>query len=162
MGLTGYLKTDDIGGESKRSGHEDEIDVHGVHWKIAQSSSSARGSGRTQSRAQVSELICYKELDASSAYLALACMQGKSIPEMVLALRKDSGEAHLDYLTITMTNCVISGYEMINDGTDDEKQVVSEMVSLSFESVKFVYTVQADDHSSGDEHEIEFDIVAGA
>ena len=161
MALTGYLKIDDIQGESKRAEHEDEIDVHGVHWQIAQSSSSARGSGRTQSRAQVSSLTCYKELDASSTYLALACMQGKSIPEATFMLRKDSGEAHLDYLKITMTNCVVSGYEMINDGADEDNQVVREMVAFSFESVSMIYTVQADDHSAGDEHEIEFDVVAG-
>ncbi len=161
MALTGCLSIEDIQGESKRADHEDEIDVHGVHWEMSQSSSSARGSGRTQSRAQVSSLTCFKELDASSAYLALACMQGKSIPEAILMLRKDSGEAHLDYLTITMTNCVVSGYEMINDGTDDENQTVSEKLALSFESVVFKYVVQADDHSAGAEHEIAYDIVAG-
>lgn len=161
MSLTGYLKIDDIPGESKRADHEDEIDVHGVHWQISQATSSARGSGRTQSRAQVSSLTCYKVYDASSPYLALACMQGKSIPEVVFMLRKDSGEAHLDYLKITMTDVVVSGYEMINDGTDPDKQLVGEMLSLSFEKVSIVYTLQAGDHSAGDEHEVEFDIVAG-
>ncbi|MCK0094143.1 type VI secretion system tube protein Hcp [Yoonia sp. F2084L] len=165
MPLTGYLKIDDIPGESKRADHEGEIDVHDIHWNISQGSSSARGSGRTQSRAQVSSLTCYKEVDASSPYLALACMQGKSIPEATLALRKDSGDAHLDYLTIKMTNCIVTTYEMLNDDADQsedsDSDVVTERLALSFESVNMVYTVQADDHSAGDEHEIEFDIVAG-
>lgn len=161
MSLTGYLLIDDIPGESKRVDHEDEIDVRGVHWAIAQSSSSARGSGRTQSRAQVESLTCIKETDASSVYLALACMQGKSLPKATLALRKDSGDAHLDYLVITMENVVVSGFEMMNDGESEDNQVVSERLSLSFEKVHMKYTIQADDHSAGDEHETEFDIVAG-
>ncbi|MEL6837925.1 MAG: type VI secretion system tube protein Hcp [Pseudomonadota bacterium] len=162
MSLTGYLLIDDIPGESKRAEHEDEIDVHGVHWNIEQMSSAARGSGRTQSRAQVDSLTCFKETDASSVYLALACMQGKSIPSAKLALRKDSGEAHLDYLIITMENVVVTKFEMANDGSDENDQVVTEKLSLSFESITMKYTIQADDHSAGDEHEIEFDIVAGA
>ncbi|MEL6682860.1 MAG: type VI secretion system tube protein Hcp [Pseudomonadota bacterium] len=161
MSLTGYLKIDDIPGESKRADHEDEIDVHGVHWKIEQLSSAARGSGRTQSRAQVESLVCYKETDASSVYLALSCMQGKSIPSATLALRKDSGDAHLDYLIITMENVVVTGFEMENDGTDPNDQIVTEKLSLAFEKVNMKYTIQADDHSAGDEHETEFDIVAG-
>ena len=34
--------------------------------------------------------------------------------------------------------------------------------AVSLESIKVQYTVQADDHSAGDEHEVEFDIAAGA
>lgn len=161
MALSGYLKIDDIQGESRRVDHEDEIDVKGVHWKIEHATSSARGSGRTRSRARVDSLTCYKETDASSAYLALACLQGKSFDEMVLTLRKDSGDAHLDYLIITMENVLVSGFEMMNDGSDADDDVVTERVALSFEKVNYQYTVQADDHSAGDEHEVEFDIVAG-
>ena len=161
MGLSGYLKIDDIEGESQRAEHEDEIDVHGVHWKIGRASSSSRGSGRSRSRARVESLTCYKQTDASSPYLALACLQGKSIQDVVLTLRKDSGEGHLDYLVITMENVVVSGFEMMNDGSNADDEVLTEQVALSFQKVTYKYTVQADDHSAGDEHEVEFDIVAG-
>ncbi len=161
MGLTGYLKIPDIDGESKRVGHEDEIEVHGVHWKVAQSARSSRGSGRSRARARVDSLTCYKTTDAASVYLALACLQGKSFSEMVLSVRKDSGEAHLDYLIITMENVGISDFEMVNDGSDADAEVIIEQVGLSFESVKMKYTELADDHSIGVEHEIEFDIAAG-
>jgi len=159
MGLSGYLKIDDIEGESLRVEHEGEIEVHGVHWKIGRSS-SAEGSGRKRSRARVRSLICYKTTDASSAYLALACLQGKSFDEITLAVHRE-GEAHLDYLVITMSNAVVSGFEMTNDGTDPHDESIIEQVALSFEKVTYKYTVQAEDHSAGDEHEIEFDIAAG-
>ena len=161
MGLSGYLKIDDIDGESKRVDHEDEIDVHGVHWKVAQSARSSRGSGRSRARARVDSLTCYKTTDAASVYLALACMQGKSFDEVVLSVRKNSGEAHLDYLVITMTNVVISEFEMLNDGSDSDDELITEQVGFSFETVKMKYTEQSDDHSAGTEHEITYDIAAG-
>ncbi len=160
MSLKGTLKIDDIAGESKSAEHEDEIDVYGVHWKVEQRSSSMKGSGRTQSRADISCVKFYKEVDASSPYLALASMRGQHIPEIVFNARKDSGDAHLDYLKITMTDCIVSFYEMENTG-DDEVQVIRESICISCESINMLYTLQADDHSAGAEHEMEFNIVQG-
>jgi type VI secretion system secreted protein Hcp len=156
--LTGYLKIPDIAGESQRADHEDEIDIHDIQWMVAQAASVEVGSSRTRARAVVSPLKVRKFMDASSPYLALACMQGKSFPDMVLTLRKDSGDAHLDYLVITMTNAQVVSYEMV---TEEGSSVPTEEVGIMFESITIKYTVQADDHSAGDEHEITYDIAAG-
>ncbi|MDH5531485.1 MAG: type VI secretion system tube protein Hcp [Paracoccaceae bacterium] len=163
MAFTGYLKIDGIDGESKRAEHEGEIDAYGVHWKVSQSSSASTGSGRTRGRAQISSFTCMKWYDAASPYLALACMQGKAFDEIIFSARKDSGEAHLDYLTVTLTNCIVSLYEMTQGSAEsDTDDMINETVSFSCESINVKYVVQADDHSAGDEHEIEYDIVAGA
>ena len=161
--FTGYLKIPDIDGESKRAEHEGEIDCFGCSWGVSQASSSSVGSGRTRGRASVADFTCSKYYDAASPYLALACMQGKSFDECVFTARKDSGDVHLDYLKVTMTNCVISSYNMATQGgEEDGSGLIGEQVSISCETINILYTVQADDHSAGDEHEIEFDIVAGA
>ncbi|WP_375203066.1 hypothetical protein [Hyphococcus sp.] len=34
--------------------------------------------------------------------------------------------------------------------------------TATFEKVKVIYTMQADDHSAGDEHEVEYDVAASA
>ncbi|YCM42662.1 type VI secretion system tube protein Hcp [Verrucomicrobiaceae bacterium 227] len=156
--INGYLKIDDIPGESTRADHEDEIDVHGIQWKIEADASSA-GSGRVRGKAVVGPLKIAKFVDASSPYLALASMQGKSLPEIILAVRGADGAASLDYLTITLTNVRVDSYE-IKTTEGDAKP--SEEVSFSFERIKYKYVVQEDDHSAGDEHEIEYDIAAGA
>ncbi len=160
MAFTGYLKIPDIEGESQRAEHEKEIDIHDLTWVIEQASVAQVGRGRSQSRAQVDALKFKKYYDASSPYLALACMQAKSFDEVVLMVRKDSGEAHLDYLTITMTNCIISSYHVL--GAHGDHQMIEEENGLAFEQVNIKYIVQADDHSAGDEHEVEFDIAKGA
>jgi len=157
MPFNGYLKVPDIPGESVRADHEDEIDVFGVSWSVVQQTSASAGKGRVQGRAHASAVTFEKFMDAASPYLTLACLQGKSFDEVVFSVRKDSGDAHLDYLVVTLTNVIVSSYEMSNG--DDQQ--IRESVSLMAEEIKILYTVQADDHSAGDEHEIEYDLVAG-
>ena len=60
---------------------------------------------------------------------------------------------------ITLSNVIISNYDM---GGDEDDHEIFDAVSLSFEKIEIKYTVQADDHSSGDEHEVEYDVAAGA
>lgn len=161
MPLAAYLKIGDIAGESQRVDHEDEIDIHDIMWSIDRKSTSQVGRGRRRARAKIRPLLLRKFTDAASAYLLLACMQGKAFPEMILSVRKDSGEAHLDYLVITMENVTISKFETLGVGEDDEGQTIEEIIGLVFENVTYKYTVQSDDHSAGGEHEITYDIAAG-
>lgn len=168
MAFTGYLKIPDIDGESQRADHEDEIDITDIMWSIEQAATAQTGRGRARARADVSSLVCRKIYDASSPYLALAAMQAKSFGDVIVTVRRDSGDAYLDYLTITMTNTIISQYEIDGVGrmTDSERveregQELQERIGFAFENIKIKYVVQEEDHSAGDEHEIEFDIAAG-
>jgi type VI secretion system secreted protein Hcp len=161
MAFTGYLKIEGIDGESKRADHEGEIDCFGVAFEAKQMSSSSVGSGRTRGRATLSDFTFTKWLDAASPYLMLACAKGKSFSEIVFTARKDSGDAHLDYLIITLTNCIIAVYEMSQNAPEEgSNELISEKIAISYEKVNFKYVVQADDHSKGDEHEVEYDLVA--
>lgn len=161
MPLTGYLEIEEIPGESQRVDHEDQIDIHDVHWNIEQGSAAQIGKGRARARAQVAAVVLRKYVDASSPYLALACMQGKSFAKMTFYVRKDSGEAHLDYLIITMEHVTISKFETLGVGDEEDGQMIEELLGLVFENVTYKYTIQEEDHSAGDEHEISYDIAAG-
>lgn len=158
MPITGFLKIPDIPGESRRVDHEDEIDVFDIVWGLERSSSATVGRGRARSRTEARPLVVQKFYDRASPYLALAVRQGKSFDEMVLSVRKDSGEAHLDYLIITMENVTISRYEFHTGDDGAVAGMISEVCELEFEKVTIKYTVQADDHSSGDEHEVRMDL----
>lgn len=160
MAITGFLSVPDIPGESQRAGHEGKIDVFGLAWGVDANQPVSTARGRRRSRANIENITFEKYYDASSPYLFLSSAQGKSFDEVVLHVRKDSGEAHLDYLVITMTNVIITDYEMYN-GKEDTDVQICESVSMAAEKVKILYTVQSDDHSAGDEHEIEYDIAAG-
>ncbi|MDQ8199226.1 type VI secretion system tube protein Hcp [Pelagicoccus enzymogenes] len=157
--LTGYLKIPDIPGESQRAEHEDEIDIHGISWGV-QAQAADDGSGRTRARAEVSAITLKKYYDASSPYLFLSAAQGKSFDEITITfIRSNPDSGSFPYLTITLSNCVVTNYQVTGGTSVDDKQ--SEEVGLSFETINIKYVVQADDHSAGDEHEIEYDIAAG-
>lgn len=161
MAMSGYVKIDAIKGESKREGHLEEIDVHSIAWEVKQRSSANVGSGRTRGRAEISDVTVRKWTDASSPDLAWAAMKGTSHPEIVIMARKDSGDAHLDYLQITLSNCAVSGFRLIETPADLEEQMIEEEVSFTAEKIKIKYILQADDHAAGTEFEKEYDLVAG-
>ena len=154
MPLTAYLKIPDIPGESQRAGHEDEIDIHDIQWAIEQTGSAAVGRGRRRARTDISPLRVRKYYDAASPYLALAVETGQAFDEVVVSVRRDSGEAHLDYLVITMENVIVSSYGFGTDHEDDLGGRLTESVALEFEHVRLAYTRQAENGSAGDTHEV--------
>ena len=101
MPLTGYMKIPDIDGESKFAGPRGR-DRHSRdrmgHFAQGQARAAPGADGRRDGRWS-GRLVVHKFYDAASPYIALAAMQGKSFDEIVISIRKDSGEAHLDYLS---------------------------------------------------------------
>lgn len=159
MPMSAYMKVTDIKGECKSADHEDEIDLYDVEWLLEQASHAMVGSGRTRGRAEINPIYVYKWYDAASPYLAQACMQGKNLEEIVIMVRKDSGDAHLDFLQITLTNSVVTTYEILGEYQDSKS--LHEKIGIASEKIKVLYIVQAEDFSAGDEHEIEYDITKG-
>ncbi len=96
-----------------------------------------------------------KDFDASSPYLALACLKAKNLGDVVLALRKDQGDAHSDFLIIAMTNTIVEDY---NTSAGGDRPMDS--FNLSFDSLKMKYLEDTDDLTAGNEHEVEYDILA--
>lgn len=78
-------------------------------------------------------------------------------------LHRDSGDGHLDYLRITLTNATISSYEMLDEYNEMDEPIrrIPERVGVAFERIRIVYVETRDDHSAGDEHEIEYDVARG-
>lgn len=156
MAFSGYLKIDDIPGESKRSGHEEEIVISSFSWGAMRSAFRNSGGQRESGLPEVQSVSLTKDFDASSPYLALACIKAKNLGDVVLTLRKDQGDEHSDYLTITLTNVLVESYQTGGGGGGNPVDTVS----LSFDSIKVLYIQDADDLTAGGEHEMEYDILA--
>ncbi|WP_375229019.1 Hcp family type VI secretion system effector [Roseobacter sp. S98] len=154
MPLTGYLKIEEIPGESQRAEHEDEIDVWGIQFDVRQMAASPVGRGRARARADIDPLVVHKAVDAASPYLAEAVWKGKRFAEMTLAVRKDSGEAHLDYLVITMENVVITACGFGNEQAEGTDSTLYERIELEFEKVKIQYSKLNDTGDGTEEHEV--------
>ena len=138
-GVNFYMKIPDIPGESKNADHEGEIDVYGISWSMSQ-------SGRLSC---LEDMEVNKLVDLSTPYLFLAQSTGRAFDEVVIMARKDSGDAHLDYLTITLSNVMISS---LSTGGDRGDNPLTEKVTLGFDKMTIKYVVQNEDGSGGDEH----------
>jgi type VI secretion system secreted protein Hcp len=160
MAVSGYMKIEEIPGESGRKDHEEEIIISTLQWGATRPMMNTPGVGRSTGMPSVSSLVITKLYDKSSPYLAQAVLLATAFPEIVVTLRKDSGETHLDYLTVTLSDCMIESYQFSGHGGDDSPPM--ESVAIVFNKMKVLYIEQASDHSAGGEHEFEYDIVAGA
>ena len=156
MAFSGYLKIDDIEGESKRGGHEGEIVVAAFSWGVARSAFRNSGGQRESGLPDVQSVNITKDYDASSPYLTLACIKAKNLGDVILTLRKDQGDEHSDYLTITLTNTLVESYQVGGGGGGNP----TDSLTLSFDSIKVKYIQDADDLTAGGEHEVEYDVLA--
>lgn len=161
MAVSGYMKIDEIPGESGRKDHEDEIIISSLQWSATRPMTNTPGVGRSSGMPNISSVTISKLYDKSSPYLSKAVLLATAFPEIVITLRKDSGETHLDYLTISLSDCMIESYTFSGGmGGDDSPPM--ESVSVVFNKLNVLYVEQASDHSAGGEHEFEYDLVAGA
>ena len=148
MAVDMFMKIGDLKGESRDDKHKDEIDVLAWSWGVSNSGSAHYGTGAGAGKASVQDISFTKFIDLSSAKLALACCNGKHFPEAVLTVRK-AGENPLEYLTITMTEVMITAYSTGGSGGEDR---LTENVTLNFAKVKLDYKKQGatGKHEGGD------------
>jgi type VI secretion system secreted protein Hcp len=135
MKIDGFLKVPDIKGPSVRDGHEDEIEIHGVNFKMVAphdaNSLSRRG------RVSLGPIIFTKHYDKASPYLAQALFENKLLDEVVFSARRTIEGETSDYLVVTLTDASVMEYDMSQ--AEDEEDLIEEQVSFAYKKIKFVY-----------------------
>jgi len=135
MKIDGFLKVPDIKGPSKRDGHEDEIEIHGVDYKMIApydpNSLSRRG------RVSMGMIKFLKHYDKSSPYLQKALFENKALNEVVFSARRTIDGETSDYLVVTLTDASVMEYDMHQDVR--EADLIEEEVSFAYKKIKFVY-----------------------
>jgi len=139
-----FLKLDGIEGESAVAGHENEIDIESLSWGLTNAGTGSYGGGSGAGRVDVADVSMMKLVDASSAKLQLACCAGTPISEAVITMRKAGGEDPLDYVVITLSDVMVSSFQISSTGPADSHQ---ESFSLNFSKVKYEYQKQKEDGS---------------
>ena len=86
----------------------------------------------------IQDLNFVMNYDKASPKLMQACADGKKISEAVLTLRNPKFDA--EYLTITLTDVIISSYQTGTDTRIDK--VPTDEVSLNFGKIKYEYQQQ--------------------
>jgi type VI secretion system secreted protein Hcp len=131
MAVDYFLKMDTIKGESKASGHKDEIDVLSFHWGVV-----VQGGATGGGRAVIEPFHFTHRIDLASPLLIKAAATGQHIPTGRLTVRKiSSGSSSADYLKYTFTDVLVSSAQHSGQG----EALPLEEVSLNYSKLELAY-----------------------
>ncbi len=156
MAVDMFMKIAGLKGEAKDKAHGGEIDVLAWSWGASNSGNAHMGGGQGAGKANVQDLSFTKYIDKSSPDLMLYCCNGKHIKDATLTVRK-AGETPLEYLTITMSDIIVTSVSTGGSGGEDR---LTENVTLNFAKVKVQYTEQTATGAAGDKPQMGWDIAA--
>lgn len=146
MAMDVFLKlSNDVKGESKISGHEDEIDVLAWSWGMSQSGSMHVGGGGGSGKVAVQDVSITKYVDKASSIILKKCCNGTHFDEAVLTIRKAGGDAPVEYYKLTMKKVIISSISTGGSGGEDQ---LTENITMNFANFASSYTPQQDDGSA--------------
>jgi len=159
--MSGYLKVGDIKGESTDDGHADWINLLSVSNSITRPmGAGASGSTRHRSSCTFGDVVCVKEVDASTPKLQEAIADGTNFPEVLIDLTTSSeGGKRLPYLQWELKQARVSSYSV--SGATDGSQVPTEQISLNFEEIKVTYDKLGKDNKSAGKVEYSWKIEEG-
>lgn len=106
---------------------------------MSNSGTAHAGGGSGAGKVNVQDLSFTKWVDLATAPLMLAAANGKHISKATLVVRK-AGETPLEYLTIVMTEVLVSSVSTGGSGGEDR---LTENVSLNFAKVEVKYKEQS-------------------
>jgi type VI secretion system secreted protein Hcp len=138
-----FLRIDGIPGESTDDKHKDAIDVESWSWGATQVGTTAGGTGGA-GRVSIQDFNFVARTNKASPILFLSCASGKHISKAVLTARKSGGQQE-EFLTLTLSDLLISSYQTAGSETADT--VPLDQVSVNFTKVEFEYRTQKADGS---------------
>ena len=146
--IDGFLKVPDIPGPSTRDGHEEEIEVFKVNFKMVAPHDPNSLARRGRVACGMFEVT--KHYDMSSPYLKQALFENKELDEVVFSARRTIAGETSDYLVVTMTDASVVTYEM--EASEDEPDVIADKVAFAYKTIEFKYN---------DKEEAKFDVAVG-
>ena len=108
MAVDAFLKLDGIDGESQDKEHKGEIDILSWSWGGASTGSFNLGGGGASGKASFQDIHLMKYSDKASPNLMAKLADGTHIKEATLFARKAGGPSAIEFLTIKLTNVIIS------------------------------------------------------
>ena len=141
MAVDMFLKIEGIKGESADDKHKDEIDVLSWSWGASQSGTMHTGGGGGAGKANFQDVSVTKWVDKSSHALLKAVSVGQHVKSALLTVRK-AGENPLEYIKLTMKDCLISSISTGGSGGEDR---LTENLTINFGNFAYEYTPQKED-----------------
>lgn len=146
MSTNMHLKIDSIPGESRKKGHEDQIEVLSWAFGMDQQASVGHGHGSGAGRVQVRDLILTKYLCKADTALMQHCCNGKHIPEITLYCEKAGGDSTVEYVKIVCKQVLVTNHTVTGAIGGD---AVTVDLALNFSEYVFTYTQQEKEGNGG-------------
>ena len=155
-----YMKYDDgaVKGDVTESNHKNWIELGSVQWGVGRGISSPTGASadRESSAPSLSEITVSKSQDIASVKLLTEALQGDGVKTQIDFCRTNKDQMDV-YLTIELTNTMISGYS-ISSGGDRP----SETLSLNFTKIMVKGTQMAAKGDGVEPSNVTYDISTAA
>jgi len=137
-----FLKIDGVPGESTDDGHKDWINLESWSWGATQTATGSGGGGGA-GKVSVDSFSFGKTVDKSSPKLFESLTSGKHIKNATieLCIHSEEGTRSLCYLTIQLSDIIVSSYQIGGSGGD----VPTDQFSLNFAKIEFEYKPQNSD-----------------
>lgn len=140
-----FLKLEGIEGESKDEKKQNQIEIASFSFGGSNNGSFNTATGGGTSKVNLQDIHFTKQIDKSSPNLFGVLTSGKHIDKATITVRKAGGDPK-DYLTITLTPCLVSSYSISgNDGGG----MPQESFSLNYDKIEFEYKTQDDKGNLG-------------
>ena len=119
-------------GDVTEGGHKDWVELSSIQWGVGRGISSPTGASadRESSAPSVSEVTVTKTQDVATIGLLTAAYQGDGVPVQIDFTRTNKDTQDV-FLTIELTNVMISGYSMSSGGDRP-----TESLSLNFTKIE--------------------------
>ncbi len=141
-----YLELSGIKGESTANKDSNAIDVDYFAFGDEASTNRLGAGGAGAGRVHFDDLTIKKDIDSSSPQLFEDSASGQHIQKAVLIAVKDEGASQQEYLKITLSNVVVSSYQVESQQPAGDGEV--ETVTLEFQQINYQYEAQNADGSS--------------
>jgi type VI secretion system secreted protein Hcp len=140
-----FLKIDGIPGESTDKKHAGEIAVEAFSWGAQQSGTGGIGGGGGTGKVQIQDLHVTARTSKAGPPLFLTCATGTHVKSAVLTARKAGSKQPGDFLTFSLSDVLVRGYQIAGSDTEPPR----DSVSLSFGRIEIEYKEQKADGSFG-------------
>lgn len=111
MAVDYFLRIDGIEGESADKAHPKEIELLSFSWGVTQADAGPRAGRGGAGKASFQDFAFVARVSKASPKLFLACASGQHVKSALLTCRR-SGGAPLEFLKITLSDVLVSSYQV--------------------------------------------------
>jgi type VI secretion system secreted protein Hcp len=156
MAVLMHMKIDSIPGESRKKGHEGQIEIDSWSFGMSQAASVSHGGGSSAGRVSFQDIHLSKRMCKADTVLMKHCANGTHIDKISIYCEKAGGDnVTVEYVRIDLTQVLVTSHQ--TSGADGSDQI-NTAVSLNFAKYLMVYTPQKTDGSPDGSVEQGYDI----